>query len=154
MVLFIAGAFLAAIPDDTAFGRSVGGLALVLFGGLVAMILVALFARRRQRERSEDITAGEPAPPVPSARRRDRRSERPVRSDREVRSGARDLATEPESEEAQTLKRRLSEAVADLADKVEEMPAAGEVINRGKTSEEMIAEAKRRIAERGRERDL
>ncbi|HEX2152998.1 MAG TPA: hypothetical protein VHL52_03365 [Acidimicrobiia bacterium] len=151
ILVFLLGAVAAVVLGDAEGSELIGGLAVVLFGGFVAMILLALFTRRRRQEESERVVTGEPARPVPSVTRRDTGSGSSRRSDREVRSGARDLTTEPESEEAQTLKRRLREAVADLADNVEGMPSAGDVVKRGKTSEEMIAEAKRRITERARD---
>lgn len=151
--IFVAGAVAAIVLGDAEVGEAIGGLAFVLFAGFVAMVLLAVFARRKRQEESEHVAAGKSAGPVPAAARRPRPSETPRRSEREVRSGTRDLATEPESEEAQILKRRLREAVTDLAENVENMPSAGEAAKRGKTSEEMIAEAKRRIIDRGRELD-
>lgn len=111
---------------------------------LVAGAVVAAVARNRTHAELDSSLQTPPSVTRPV-------SERPAapreRSDREVRSGARHLATEPETEEARTLKQRLTEAVSDLADSVEEMPDHP-TSERRLTSEQMIARAKQRIAER------
>lgn len=127
---------------------SLGVLAVV--GVLAGLVLVAgaVVAAMNRLRSDADLDPALKSSPPPSRPARDRPAAPRERSDREVRSGARHLATEPETEEARTLKQRLTEAVSDLADSVEEMPEQP-ASERRLTSEEMIARAKRRITERG-----
>lgn len=113
---------------------------------VVLTILTFVLVARARRIEDEDAGRYRPQPQRPAQARPSRSAS--ARSDREVRSGARHLSTEPESEEARALKQRLTEAVADLADNVEEMPERrpGQQARR-LTSEEMIDHAKRRIRE-------
>lgn len=127
-------------------GVIVGGIALVVLG-----LIVAGAARRRQeaeRDAADDgsSTSTETPSPLPSPSPSPQAPPR-VRSTREVRSGPRGLATEPEDPEAKAFKARLADAVKDLADNVEEMPSLGEGLERRLSSEEMIARAKKRISE-------
>lgn len=126
---------------------SLGALAVtgVVVGVLLAASAVwASIVRNRSQEDSDSASQVLPSPVRPV---RDRPAPPRERSDREVRSGARHLATEPETDEARTLKQRLTEAVSDLADSVEEMPDKPRS-ERRLTSEQMIARAKQRIEER------
>lgn len=117
----------------------------VIGAGLVVLtaVTVALAVRARRGEEEESHasrrTGWSPQPDRGGGLGSGRRSER------EVRTGARHLSTEPESEEARALKQRLTEAVSDLADTVEEMPERGIGESQRLTSEEMIARAKQRI---------
>lgn len=145
LVVFLIGSLLAvglAWREEVALGAVFAiGAGLAVLAGLV----IALVSRARRIE-EEDAGQYRPQPERPVAARPSQPT--PSRSDREVRSGARHLSTEPESDEARALKRRLTEAVSDLADNVEEMPARkpGEQ-SRRLTSDEMIDRAKRRIRE-------
>jgi hypothetical protein len=147
--LFLIGSLVALLLGRDEPDRLGGSLAALVAGLLIAGVIVALASRSRRRQDSEDqITAARAAPPVRSSP--PGRSSPANRSQREVRTGTRGLATEPESEEAQALKRRLTEAVSDLADAVEEMPER----ERPLTSEEMIARAKDRIRQRAESPDV
>lgn len=149
IALFFIGSVVLAAVGDAAGDSLPGGL---LIGGLAVFVLLAIFAsalRRRRQSEARDVaddgssgaSASPPRPvshtPAPPP---------PHRSTREVRSGTRSLSTEPEDPDSQAFKQRLADAVADLADNVEGMPGPGER-SRLLTSEEMIARAKKRIAE-------
>ena len=109
--------------------------------GIAAFVLLAIVGAARQRRRSEASdsasdgiptntgrTTPVPLPPPP-----------PVLSD-----APQPLRTDPVEPEAQVLRRRLREAVADIAKEVE---ATSSSDTAPVTSEEMIARAKRRIAD-------
>lgn len=156
IALFMIGSLVALVLGDVGSSVVAGGFLALLIPIVVVTALIAAFLRRRRLEEREDAhSAGQPASSVPRAagsQTLPRPPDTPSRSAREVRSGPRGLVTEPESEEARILKRRLTEAVSDLADNVEGMPLSGQPL-RGLTSEEMIARAKQRIADMGSERD-
>lgn len=150
-MLFLVGSALVGVVGDLAGGEIpsgavVGGIALVVVG-----LIVAGAIRRRQETAQDVADDGAPTPtealtPLPSPSPSPQ-APPPQRSTREVRSGPRSLATEPEDPEAKAFKARLADAVKDLADNVEEMPSPGEGMDKRLTSEEMIARAKKRIAE-------
>lgn len=150
VAFFLIGSFVAFLLGGGEADRVAGSLIAVAAGVVLAGLIVALATRSRRQQDSEDQTSAAPAPPP-------RRSAQPAtpsleRSEREVRSGVRRLTTEPESDEARALKQRLTEAVSDLADTVEEMPIrepGGRL-----SSEEMIARAKERIRRRAEDSDL
>lgn len=147
LLFVLIGSFVMATTPwngDDRLGVTAAMLAAFLLLAVVTGIVVRT-GRRRAREDS-----GMPAPPVPSRPPPARPTA--TRSNREMRSGPRRLSTEPESEEAQALKRRLTEAVSDLADNVEEMPDRQDT--RRLTSEEMIARAKERIRRKSENPDL
>lgn len=133
-------------------GPSVAGLAfgLLIAGALVAVLTGALRRRRaaESRDRADDgVSAPSEIPHAPSpVTARPSAPSPPERSQREVRTGPRRLSTEPDDPDAQAFKQRLVDAVADLADNVEDMPGGGGPAKR-LTSEEMIARAKKRIAQ-------
>lgn len=141
--LFLIGSLLSAV---LAWREDAGLAALLAVGGglaVVAILVIVLVSRARRIE-EEDAGQYRPQPERPAGVRPSPSTA--TRSDREVRSGARHLSTEPESDEARALKQRLTEAVSDLADNVEEMPERGSG-QRRLTSDEMIDRAKRRIRE-------
>ncbi len=154
LAIFFAASLLFAALEDVAGQSLPSGL---LAGGLAVFLLLALFGaamRRRQRAEADDDAAD--GGPVPTTHPRPVSPPRPVsytpappppeRTSREVRSGARDLSTEPEDPDSKAFKKKLADAVADLADNVEDMPGPGEP-GRMLSSEEMIARAKKRISD-------
>jgi hypothetical protein len=152
LLVFLFGSFLSMAltwGEGNRFGALLAaGAGLVLLVSVVATLVV-----RARRNQAEDAQAT--APPVPRARSSSYPASAPSgRSEREMRSGARRLTTEPESDEARALKRRLTEAVSDLADNVEEMPGRERQQARPLTSEEMIARAKERIRHRAENPDI
>ncbi|MFP3915470.1 MAG: hypothetical protein ACLFWM_11390 [Actinomycetota bacterium] len=150
--LFVVGAVGAMLlvggREGIGLGLVVAAVgAVIVVGAMVGVVLSRAGRATRETELSQPPPHPEPRPPSTP-----RRSP-PERSAREVRSGPRGLTTDPESDEARTLKQRLSEAVSDLADNVEGMPTPGQGESRYLSSEEMIARAKRRIRERADETD-
>lgn len=155
-LLLVGAVFLGAVEDVTEGAIDAGTiLGLGVAAGLLALILAALARRRttERRDREDDGLPSATAPPSPPPNRpvpppAASPAPAPGRTPREMRSGRRGLETEPEDPAAQAFKARLADAVADLADKVEEMPEAGAGPRR-LTSAEMVERAKRRIAEFG-----
>lgn len=154
IALFLIGSVLVGAVEDLTGGGIDSG---TVFGALAAFgflaLIVAAINRRRASERQDREDDGlpsgtGPAPlPAPGPIYTPQPAPRP-RTEREVRTGPRELKTEPEDPEAQAFKRRLADAVADLADNVEEMPEPGSGAGR-LTSAEMVERAKRRIADFG-----
>ncbi len=156
VALLIAGSIMLVGLDSagTGWGRVVASTALVV---LAAVIVLGAVVRRRRQESfgAEDGSATptgptrdtvQPSRPPPS------RPE-PQRRAKDLRSGPRGLITQADDPDTDRLRKHLVEAVADLADKTEDM-VSGTKQGRAKplTSEEMIARAKKRIAEFGQDR--
>ncbi|HSJ35507.1 MAG TPA: hypothetical protein VLB85_10685 [Acidimicrobiia bacterium] len=148
--LFLIGSVLLGAVEDVTDGaidsRTVLG-ALVVFGFL--SLLVAGISRRRASERHDRDDDGMPAPAAPATTSTYRPpAAPPPRTEREVRTGTRELKTQIDDPASQAFKQRLADAVADLADNVEEMPGPGSG-QRRLTSAEMVERAKRHIADFG-----
>lgn len=150
--LLVIGSVLVGAVEDLTDGAIDGGTVigvLVAFGFL--SLIVAAINRRRASERQDRADDGLPSGTGPGSapppgRAYTPQPAPPPRTDREVRTGPRELKTQPEDPAAQAFKKRLTDAVTDLADNVEEMPEPGS----GRlTSAEMVERAKRRIAEMG-----
>lgn len=153
IVLFVLGSIiLGAVEDVTDGAISSEALIGVLVVAGFAVVLAAAVRQRRRSEQQDRDDDGMPSPtdiaPPSSDRPYTPAPPPPPRTSREVRTGPRGLKTEPEDPEAQAFKRRLADAVADLADNVEEMPSPGSG-RRPMTSAEMVERAKKRIADFG-----
>jgi hypothetical protein len=154
IALFLIGSVLLGAVEDLTGGTIDAG---TVIGALVALgflsLVFAALNRRRASERHDREDDGLPSTTGPAPTPRSASTYRPPpppppRTEREVRTGPRELKTQPEDPEAQAFKRRLTDAVADLADNVEEMPGPGSGGGR-LTSAEMVERAKRRIADMG-----
>jgi hypothetical protein len=156
VALLIAGSLIVGGLDrtGTGWGRVVASTALVV---LAAVIVVGAVVQRRRQETagSEDgmATPTGPSRPKPSLSAPPAPRSMSEQRAKELRSGPRDLVTQADDPETDRLREHLVEAVADLADATENMVSGGPQ-GRAKrlTSEEMIARAKKRIAEFGKDR--
>ena len=136
LILSFAEETTGGIPGAEAFGPALVGIVL-------AWVLVGAFRRaRRQAQERDAASDGAPTPTERSAASSP--SSEPTFEERERARMA--LKTEPDAPEVIALKKRLAEAVTDLSETVEGMPATVGDGLLGVSSEEMIARAKERIA--------
>lgn len=129
-----------SIPGAEAFGPALVGIVL-------AWVLVGAFRRaRRQAQERDAASDGAPTPTErsPGGQVASPPSPGPTFEERERARMA--LRTEPDAPEVIALKKRLAEAVTDLSETVEGMPATVGDGLLGVSSDEMIARAKERIA--------
>jgi hypothetical protein len=159
VVLLVLGSFVLRAFEGVTGIEIDSGLVVGIIVAMVAVFLVTGASQRRRQREAEDRTgdgiptstapSGSPIPPLPTAppspvRTRpaapptQRQAPAPSPPGASVGSGS----IEPEAE---VLRRRLADAVADISAEVDQVDAGGRL--RGLTSEEMIARAKRRIAE-------
>lgn len=156
LIVFVVPVILAVATGlvDSAFevaGVDLLDVAVAVFALVAVLVVVAVFRRRRREDEDTVTDRGRPTstrsserPRPPAAPAAEPGSPPPPYSSRGLPRG---LRTEPEDEDARRLKARLSEAVSDLSQTVEEMPqrGSGPSGRHHRTSEEMIAEAKQRI---------
>lgn len=156
VALVVAGSLLIGGLDQTGTGWGRVLISTALGGLALAIVLGAIVQRRRQTiDRTDDGVptstrpqsdraglprANPPAPPPV-----------PKRPMREIRTGRRDLVTQADDPDTDKLRQHLVEAVADLADQTEGMVEGRRSPPVRVTSEEMIARAKKRIDEMGRD---
>lgn len=155
VVLLVLGSFVLRAFEGLTGMEIDSGLVVGIVVAMVAVFLVAGASQRRRQREAEDRTgdgvptstapSGSPIPTLPTAPPSPPRTrpaapppQRQTPSGASVESGS----IEPEAE---VLRRRLADAVADIAAEVDQVGTGGRL--RGLTSEEMIARAKRRIAE-------
>lgn len=138
--LFFLGSFGLEIFEEVVGADLPDGLVTAAVVAAVVLLVVAGASAGRRRRRDHDVEDdGTPTPtrPVP-------RPPAPVEPSRPAPLPVPDVVLPPDEEETNLLRQRLAEAVAEISDKVDEFDPA----RPGLTSEEMIARAKRRIAER------
>lgn len=156
VVLFLLGSFALRAFEGLTGTEIDGGLVTGIIVALLAVFLVAGASQRRRRREAEDRTgdgvptstapSGSPIPTLPTPPPSLPRTRPPAPpAQRQASSPGASVESEPIQPEADVLRRRLADAVADIAAEVDQVGADGRL--RGLSSEEMIARAKRRIAE-------
>ena len=158
VVLLFLGSFVLRAFERLTDTEIDGGLVTGIIVALAVVFLVAGASQRRRRQEAEDRTgdgiptstapSGSPIPTLPTAPPSPPRTRPPSpptqRQTTTPSSPGAPVGSAPIEPEAEVLRRRLADAVADIAAEVDQ-GAGGRL--RGLTSEEMIARAKRRIAE-------
>jgi hypothetical protein len=157
VVLLVLGSFVLRAFEGVTGIEIDSGLVVGIIVAVVAVFLVAGASQRRRQREAEDRTGDgiptstapseSPIPTLPTAPPspvRTRPAAPPTQRQAPAPPGA-SVGSGSIEPEAEVLRRRLADAVADISAEVDQVDAGGRL--RGLTSEEMIARAKRRIAE-------